>query len=690
MIEASALKPGDVVADYHIDKVLGAGSFGVTYLATDVNLARKVAVKEYLPVEYARRDATGHVNSRSVETASTFEWGLERFTEEARTLAQFSHPNIVRILHIVQNLNGTTYLVMELLDGRDFEQVVEQEGPLSTERFLPVFQQLLDGMQAVHEIGVLHRDIKPSNIMLKGGVPVIIDFGAARALETQRKAGFSALVTDGYSPLEQYSSQNIQGEASDIYALAATAHYLLSGKIPPMPAARMAGDEISATSALAPDMPEDIAAAIDWGLQLQMADRPQTIRQWREAMPSLDAVTIPDPEVIYVQTGGGIDRRALLIGGGGILLAGSAGAFFVLRDTSINAAAAPLEQQWSIDLGPLFSEPFAGISPSQSGVMVAAHELDASGNDHALLVAIDPAGQELGRFRLEQAGSRAHAVLPAADGGAYIGGEIGANAMITRLDSAFQPVWTRTYEAGSISSLMPGEAGLIAGLEGPQSSGNAKLLFVSEQGDLTADVTLLDRRGDSVQRIKALSDGAIAVLGMRIEDRVVQGSQTEVSSLWLAKVAPSGEELWRVAESGLGIANGWGVIEAGGNLYVTGRTRTVEPGSQTRLLLMRVSGAGSREWARWDYDGEPASGRGFGFSPDGDLYVASWVGEPFRARISQIGPDGAMIWDSVTGNAAGYGDAYTDIAISDDGAAYAIHLKSQTENDLRLGLGKFL
>lgn len=108
MIEASALKPGDVVADYHIDKVLGAGSFGVTYLATDVNLARKVAVKEYLPVEYARRDATGHVNSRSVETASTFEWGLERFTEEARTLAQFSHPNIVRILHIVQNLNGTT------------------------------------------------------------------------------------------------------------------------------------------------------------------------------------------------------------------------------------------------------------------------------------------------------------------------------------------------------------------------------------------------------------------------------------------------------------------------------------------------------------------------------------------------------------------------------------------------------
>lgn len=689
MIEASALKPGEYVADYQIDKVLGAGSFGVTYLATDVNLARKVAVKEYLPVDYAARDATGHVNSRSVETASTFEWGLERFTEEARTLAQFSHPNIVRILHIVQNLNGTTYLVMELLDGRDFEQVVEQEGPLSTERFLPVFRQLLDGMQAVHEIGVLHRDIKPSNIMLKGEVPVLIDFGAARALETQRKAGFSALVTDGYSPLEQYSSQNIQGEASDIYALAATAHYLLSGRIPPMPAARMAGDEISATAALAPDLPEDIAAAIDWGLQLQMADRPQTIRQWREAMPSLDAVTIPDPEVIYVATGSGIDRRALLVGGAGVLLAGSAGAFFILRDTSISAAAAPLEQQWSIDLAPLFSEPFAGIAPAQNGVLVAAHELDAGGNDHALLVAVDPEGQEVGRFRQEQAGSRAHSVLPVADGGAYIGGEVGPNAMITRLDSNLRPVWTRTYEAGSISSLMPGENGLIAGLEGPQSSGNAKLLFVSERGDITADVTLLDRRGDSVQQIRALADGAIAVLGMRIEDRVVQGSRTEVSSLWLAKVAPTGEELWRVAESGLGIANGWGVIEAGGNLYVTGRTRTIAPDSPTRLLVMRVSGDGAKDWARWDYDGEPASGRGFGFSPDGELYVASWVGEPFRARISQIGPDGTMVWDSVSENVAGYGEAYTDIAMSGDGAAFAIHLKSETENDLRLGLSKF-
>ena len=343
LLEDTALKTGDLIADYTIDKVLGAGSFGVTYLATDNNLSRQVAIKEYLPGDYARRDASGTVSSRNVEAGATFEWGLERFTEEARTLAQFSHPNIVRVLHIVQRLNGTAYIVMELLQGQDFEQVVERSGPLLAPRFVTIFAQLLDGMQAVHGVGVLHRDIKPSNIMLKGETPVLIDFGAARDLARQRKAGFSALVTDGYSPIEQYSSQNLQGEASDIYALAATAHFLLGGKTPPMPAARMAGDEVIPAAQLAPDLPADVAAGIDWGMALQMADRPQTIAQWRAAMPSLDAIPTVEPEIVYVERGGApINRRALLLGGAGLVLAAGAGGFLVLRDTSIDNSAQAL------------------------------------------------------------------------------------------------------------------------------------------------------------------------------------------------------------------------------------------------------------------------------------------------------------------------------------------------------------
>lgn len=691
MTQDNAFQVGQIIGDYRIDKVLGAGSFGVTYLATDMNLSRKVAIKEYMPADYARRDQSGQVASRSAETAATFQWGLERFTDEARTLAQFSHPNIVRVLHILQNLNGTTYIVMELLEGRDFEQVVLQEGPLPLDRFLPVFQQLLDGMQAVHQVNVLHRDIKPSNIMLKDDTPVLIDFGAARALETQRKAGFSALVTDGYSPIEQYSSQNIQSEASDIYALAATAHFLLSGEIPPMPAARLAGDSIRATSELARDLPADIAAGIDWGLALQMADRPQSIAAWRASMPSLDALKLPEPEVIYVPTGGSaIDRRTLLIGGAGVLLAAGAGSFLLLRDTSINASPHPVEPVWTKPLGPLYSEPFAGIAMAGTDVLVAAHELAEDEFDHALVVRIDPDGNEVARFRLDRQGSRAHAVLPMPDGGVVFGGEIGPTAMAMRLDAKFRPLWTREFEAGSISSLMMREGGLIAGLEGPASSGQAKLLFLSADGTMTADVTLLDRRGDSVQRIAPLSDGAIAVLGMRIEERVIGGAATEVASLWLAKVAPSGEELWRVAESGLGIANGWDVIEAGKNLYVTGRTREVAADSATRLLLMRVSASGTKEWSRWDYAGEPASGRGLAFAAGGDLYLASWAGAPLRARLSQIGPDGSLIWDRTETDAIAFSDAYAGVAVAEDGAVYTVYLNSKNENSLSLGLRKFL
>lgn len=690
LVDDTALKTGDLIADYRIDRVLGAGSFGVTYLATDNNLSRQVAIKEYLPGDYARRDASGTVSSRNAEAGATFEWGLERFTEEARTLAQFSHPNIVRVLHIVQRLNGTAYIVMELLEGRDFEEVVEQYGPLPAPRFLTIFAQLLDGMQAVHGVGVLHRDIKPSNIMLKGETPVLIDFGAARDLARQRKAGFSALVTDGYSPIEQYSSQNLQGEASDIYALAATAHFLLSGKTPPMPAARMAGDEVTPAAQLAPDLPADVAAGIDWGMALQMADRPQTIAQWRAAMPTLDAVPTVAPEIVYVERDGApINRRAVLLGGAGLALAAGAGGFLVLRDTSIDSAALPLTTEWTKPVASLFGEPFAAIVASDGGILTAAHELGEDGNERALVARVDPASGALSRFVLDQPGSQAHALFAGKAGEIYFGGEIGDRAMLTRLDRNLQPVWTRTYESGSISSIMGSKDALIAGLEGLESSGKAKLLLIGQDGAQTADITLFDRPSDTVQQIIALTDGAIAVLGLRKEDRIVGGVKAEVSSLWLAKVALSGEELWRVAESGAGVAIGWDVIEAGGNLYVAGRTNVADKPDMTQLLTMRVSGDGTKDWSRWDYPASPASGRGLALSPGGALYVVGWAGQPNRARLSQLGPNGDLLWDDAAKDAVGFSDGYGGMTFAPDGTAYALYLRAETEPDLRLALRKF-
>ena len=187
--QESTLQPGDVIAEYRIEKVLGSGSFGVTYLARDMHLSRASPSRNICRWSTPAATSTGTVISRNLETAATFEWGLERFSEEARTLAQFNHPNIVRVLRLVQGVNGTAYIAMELLEGMNLETLVEDDGPLPPDRFLSVFRQLLDGCESIHRIGILHRDIKPANVVIRGETPVLIDFGAARDLAVQQKRG---------------------------------------------------------------------------------------------------------------------------------------------------------------------------------------------------------------------------------------------------------------------------------------------------------------------------------------------------------------------------------------------------------------------------------------------------------------------------------------------------------------------
>ena len=240
----SALPMGARIADYELIEVLGdPGSFGITYRATDLHLKRDVAIKEYFPAEYAVRRTDGLVAPRDESRRSTFEWGLERFSEEARTLAQFDHRNIVKVLRLIADVNGTAYIVMELVRGRTLESIVLDTGPMEAAAFNPLFAQLLDGCAAIHGIGILHRDVKPSNIIVTAaGAPVLIDFGAARDLALQKKAGFTAIVTDTYSPPEQYSREQPQGPWTDIYALAATAYFALSGGPPPPSTARAIGD----------------------------------------------------------------------------------------------------------------------------------------------------------------------------------------------------------------------------------------------------------------------------------------------------------------------------------------------------------------------------------------------------------------------------------------------------------------
>lgn len=687
------LHPGDVIADYRIDKVLGSGSFGVTYLGHDQQLNRGVAIKEYMPVQYARRQTGGTISSRNAETAPTFAWGLDRFSEEARTLAQFNHPNIVRVLRIIPDINGTSYIIMELLGGENLETVVERDGPLDVPQFLSIFGQILDGMQAVHAIGILHRDIKPANIVLEKRGPVLIDFGAARDLSMQAKAGFSALVTDGFSPPEQYSSKNVQSEASDIYALAATAHFLLSGEIPPPSAARHAGEELAPIATVAPGLAPDIAKAIDWGLELKVADRPASIADWRKAMPSLDAVDRPEPEVVIVERGGPpINRRALLLMGGGVVIAGAAAAVLIGRDSSISGSASGLSRSWTKAVGPLSSEPYPGIAASGDAVYVTAHAVGGDGNDALSVTRLDDKGEGRIDYVHPVPGSRGHGVVVAPDGGVFVGGETPDSAILLKLSKDLKLEWAKTFDPGSISSLIVDGDGLIAGLEGPDSSGTAKLLFLGADGTLKSDQTLLDRRGDSVQRIARLSDGALAVLGLRLDTRTIDGAARDVAGLWVAKVSISGEELWRVSESGMGYANGIDVIEAGGDVYVCGRTSPDGNVETYRQLLMRIDGEGKKLWARWDYPGAPGSARGLAVVGDSGprLYVAGRAGDPPKPRLSQIGPSGDLLWDGIETDAAGFGGAAAGLAMRPDGSGFVVNVDAPTADTLSLAVSRLV
>src|SRR5512139_2730243 len=214
---------------YVLERVLGQGGFGITYLARDTNLDQKVAIKEYLPVDVATRRADTTVRPRSDEQAERYRWGLDRFIREARTLARFDHPNIVRV-HSVFEHNGTAYMVMRFEEGENFAALLDRKRTLPEKDLMRVLLPVLDGLELVHNAGFIHRDIKPDNIHIRDdGTPVLLDFGSARyALGGVRTV--TILVAPGYAPFEQYySSGENQGPWTDIYGLGATCYRAIAG-----------------------------------------------------------------------------------------------------------------------------------------------------------------------------------------------------------------------------------------------------------------------------------------------------------------------------------------------------------------------------------------------------------------------------------------------------------------------------
>jgi hypothetical protein len=282
---ANALPKGYTLHEYRIDSVLGTGGFGLTYLATDANLNLKVAVKEYLPADFATRGEDSTVQPKSGDATESFQWGLQRFMDEARTLASFRHPNIVRVMRFFE-ANRTGYMVMEFVEGKPLSEWIDARRPLLQATLLAIAGPLLDGLDVIHKSGYLHRDVKPANIFIRNdGSPVLLDFGSARQLIGGNQE-LTAVVSPGYAPLEQYHTHGKQGPWSDLYSFGGVLYWMLTGNKPVEAAARVRQD-ILAPAVSASDArvySKDFLAAVDWALKPNEDERPQSVDDFKRAL----------------------------------------------------------------------------------------------------------------------------------------------------------------------------------------------------------------------------------------------------------------------------------------------------------------------------------------------------------------------------------------------------------------------
>ena len=240
----NTLKLGTLLNEYRLESMLGMGGFGLTYLAWDTHLEKNVAIKEYLPGDLAVRALDGSVVPVSSDHQHDYKWGLDRFIMEARTLAKFSHGNIVRVNRYFE-ANGTGYMVMDYEEGESLSQRLKRTPQPPETDIIAMLMPLLDGLTAVHEAGFLHRDIKPSNIFIrKNGSPVLLDFGAARHAVVGHTKSLTAVLTPGFAPIEQYTNEGRQGPWSDLYAMSGVVFRAMTNQNPPDAVSRLQTDKV--------------------------------------------------------------------------------------------------------------------------------------------------------------------------------------------------------------------------------------------------------------------------------------------------------------------------------------------------------------------------------------------------------------------------------------------------------------
>jgi len=284
----NCLAIGTRLNDFEITGILGEGGFGIVYLAFDHSLQRTVAIKEFMPGALAGRSADTSVTVRSERHKATFEAGLKSFINEARLLAQFDHPSLVKVYRFWEE-NKTAYMVMRHYDGHTLKQIVNKRPKLVTEAWLRfIFKQILEALDTLYRSKILHRDISPDNIIVqKNGVAVLLDFGSARQIIGDMTQGMTVILKPGYAPIEQYADdvEMPQGSWTDIYALAAVMYFAIMKSPPPISVGRVVKDTmLPLQDGEHAGFSAKFLKGIDLALAIQPQDRPQSMEEFRQLL----------------------------------------------------------------------------------------------------------------------------------------------------------------------------------------------------------------------------------------------------------------------------------------------------------------------------------------------------------------------------------------------------------------------
>lgn len=290
------IEPGSVLRQrYIVGRVLGFGGFGVTYVGWDYVMERKVAIKEYLPSEFATRMPTQQkVTVYSGDKEEQFKEGLKKTLDEAKRLAKFEAvPGVVQIYDCFE-ANGTSYIVMEYLEGVSLKEYLSEHGKMTVEQAVPLILQITSAMESVHKSGILHRDIAPDNIyVLNPEEPdnlrvKLLDFGAARYATTKHSKSLSVIIKPGYAPEEQYRSRGDQGTWTDVYALAATLYRMLTEITPEDAMERSVKDEVKKPSKMGNKLSKPMETALMNALNVKIQDRTQTMEEFSRELQAAE------------------------------------------------------------------------------------------------------------------------------------------------------------------------------------------------------------------------------------------------------------------------------------------------------------------------------------------------------------------------------------------------------------------